>query len=85
MGVMGVMRMKEECSPVLSWDMLESSPLNGCRGYVLAVGGRRLRQRRRWRRVRVRRVRVRGMGMGEEQCSVSISWHVLVSSLHHVG
>jgi hypothetical protein len=30
------MPVKEEASPVLSWDVLVSSPLNGCRGYVLA-------------------------------------------------
>ena len=43
MGVMGVMRVMrvmkmDEESPVLSWDVLVSSPLNGCRGYVLADG-----------------------------------------------
>ena len=41
MGVMRVMRvmpMEEQCSPVLSWDVLVNSPLNGCRGYVLADG-----------------------------------------------
>jgi hypothetical protein len=46
MGVMGVMRVmgvmpmeaNEQCSPVLSWDVLVNSPLNGCRGYVLADG-----------------------------------------------
>ena len=81
----GVMPMMPHFSPVLSWDVLVSSPLNGCRGYVLAVGGRRLRRRRRRRRVRVRRVRVRGMDMGDQQCSARISWDVLVSSLHHVG
>ena len=38
MGVMGVMPMEEQYSPVLSWDVLVNSPLNGCRGYVLADG-----------------------------------------------
>ena len=38
MGVMRVMPMEEQCSPVLSWDVLVNSPLNGCRGYVLADG-----------------------------------------------
>ena len=37
MRVMGVMPMEKE-SAVLSWDVLVSSPLNGCRGYVLADG-----------------------------------------------
>ncbi len=49
MGVMGVMRVMrvmrmmgvmpmEEQSAVPSWDVLVNSPLNGCRGYVLADG-----------------------------------------------
>ena len=38
MRVMGVMPMEEEKSPVLSWDVLVSSPLNGCRGGILADG-----------------------------------------------
>ena len=37
MRVMGVMPMEKEF-PGLSWDVLVSSPLNGCRGYVLADG-----------------------------------------------
>jgi hypothetical protein len=37
MRVMGVMPMEKEF-PVLSWDVLVNSPLNGCRGYVLADG-----------------------------------------------
>ena len=37
MGVMGVMPMQEK-SPVLSWDVLVSSPLNECRGGILADG-----------------------------------------------
>ena len=37
MRVMGVMPMQEK-SPVLSWDVLVSSPLNGCRGGILADG-----------------------------------------------
>jgi hypothetical protein len=35
MRVMGVMQMDKE-APVLSWDVLVSSPLNGCRGGILA-------------------------------------------------
>ena len=43
MGVMGVMRVMRvmpmyEESPVLSWDVLVSSPLNECRGGILAEG-----------------------------------------------
>ena len=43
MGVMRVMRVMrvmpmEKEFPVLSWDVLVSSLLNGCRGYVLADG-----------------------------------------------
>jgi len=34
-GRMGVMQMDKE-APVLSWDVLVSSPLNGCRGGILA-------------------------------------------------
>ncbi len=37
MRVMGVMPMEEK-SPVLSWDVLVSSPLNECRGGILADG-----------------------------------------------
>ena len=37
MRVMGVMPMQEK-SPVLSWDVLVSSPLNGCRVGILADG-----------------------------------------------
>ena len=37
MRVMGVMPMQEK-SPVLSWDVLVSSPLNECRGGILADG-----------------------------------------------
>jgi hypothetical protein len=37
MGVMGVMPMQEK-SPVLSWDVLVSSPLNECTGGILADG-----------------------------------------------
>ena len=37
MRVMGVMPMKEQ-SPMLSWDVLVSSPLNECRGGILAEG-----------------------------------------------
>ena len=38
MGVMRVMRVMpmEEQSPMLSWDVLVSSPLNGCWGCILA-------------------------------------------------
>jgi hypothetical protein len=35
MRVMGVMPMEEQCSPVLSWDVLVNSLLNGCRGYAV--------------------------------------------------
>ena len=43
MGMMGVMRVMrvmrmEEKSPVLLWDVLVSSPLNECRGGILADG-----------------------------------------------
>ena len=39
MGVMpmGIMRMEEKY-PALSWDVLVSSPLNECRGGILADG-----------------------------------------------
>ena len=37
MRVMGVMPMEEK-SPVLLWDVLVSSPLNECRGGILADG-----------------------------------------------
>jgi hypothetical protein len=34
---MGIMRMEEKY-PALSWDVLVSSPLNECRGGILADG-----------------------------------------------
>ena len=33
-----VMEVDEQCSPVLSWDVLVSSPLNRCRVGILADG-----------------------------------------------